>query len=48
MPFATFDEWWVPFTLGVGPAGVYVAEIGEAQCEALALTASAWTVNAHS
>ncbi len=22
---ATFDEWWEPFTLGVGPAGDYVA-----------------------
>jgi SAM-dependent methyltransferase len=23
--FHTFDEWWEPFTLGVGPAGAYVA-----------------------
>jgi SAM-dependent methyltransferase len=23
--FPTFDEWWEPFTLGVGPAGAYVA-----------------------
>jgi SAM-dependent methyltransferase len=22
---ATFDDWWTPFTLGVGPAGSYVA-----------------------
>jgi SAM-dependent methyltransferase len=22
--FATFEEWWHPFTLGVGPAGAYV------------------------
>jgi SAM-dependent methyltransferase len=22
---ATFDDWWGPFTLGVGPAGAYVA-----------------------
>jgi SAM-dependent methyltransferase len=22
--FASFDEWWEPFTLGVGPAGAYV------------------------
>ena len=22
---ATFEEWWEPYTLGVGPAGVYVA-----------------------
>jgi hypothetical protein len=21
---ATFEEWWEPFTLGVGPAGAYV------------------------
>jgi hypothetical protein len=21
----TFEEWWQPFTLGVGPAGAYVA-----------------------
>jgi SAM-dependent methyltransferase len=25
--YATFDEWWEPFTLGVGPAGVYVASL---------------------
>lgn len=23
----SFDEWWMPFTLGVGPAGSYVAQI---------------------
>ena len=23
--FPTFDDWWEPFTLGVGPAGAYVA-----------------------
>jgi SAM-dependent methyltransferase len=23
--FASFDAWWEPFTLGVGPAGAYVA-----------------------
>ena len=23
----TFDDWWEPFTLGVGPAGVYVAAL---------------------
>lgn len=26
---ATFDEWWEPFTLGVGPAGAYVAALPE-------------------
>lgn len=25
--FATFDEWWEPFTLGVGPAGQHVANL---------------------
>lgn len=24
---ATFDEWWKPFTRGVGPAGAYVASL---------------------
>jgi len=24
---ATFDEWWTPFTPGVGPAGAHVARI---------------------
>ena len=23
--FASFEEWWLPYTLGVGPAGAYVA-----------------------
>lgn len=27
--FATFEEWWEPFTLGVGPAGAYVAKLDE-------------------
>ena len=26
--FPTFDDWWEPFTLGVGPAGAYVAGLG--------------------
>jgi SAM-dependent methyltransferase len=25
----TFDDWWEPFTLGVGPAGAFVASLGE-------------------
>jgi SAM-dependent methyltransferase len=25
--FASFEEWWTPFTLGVGPAGGYVASL---------------------
>jgi hypothetical protein len=32
---ATFDDWWEPFTLGVGPAGAYVARLDEAQRDAL-------------
>jgi hypothetical protein len=24
---ASFDDWWRPFTLGVGPAGAYVASL---------------------
>src|SRR2546421_712888 len=27
----TFDDWWHPFTLGVGPAGSYYAQLGEEQ-----------------
>ncbi|HET6651735.1 MAG TPA: class I SAM-dependent methyltransferase [Nocardioides sp.] len=27
--FATFEDWWEPYTLGVGPAGVYVAGLGD-------------------
>ena len=33
--FETFTDWWEPFTLGVGPAGVYVSQLGQAQREAL-------------
>ena len=33
--FPTFDDWWEPFTLGVGPAGAYVAGLDEAAREAL-------------
>ncbi len=34
-PTATFDEWWEPYTLGVGPAGSYVAGLDEAARSAL-------------
>jgi hypothetical protein len=27
---ATFEEWWEPFTLGVGPAGAYVTSLDSA------------------
>lgn len=26
--FSTFDEWWSPYLLGVGPLGVYVGSLG--------------------
>jgi SAM-dependent methyltransferase len=28
---ATFDEWWEPYTLGVGPAGDYAARLDDEQ-----------------
>jgi SAM-dependent methyltransferase len=33
--FATFADWWEPFTLGVGPAGAYVSQLAEARRAAL-------------
>jgi SAM-dependent methyltransferase len=33
--YATFDEWWEPYTLGVGPAGAYVAGLDPSRREAL-------------
>lgn len=33
--FPSFQEWWEPFTLGVGPAGTYVARLDEAGRAAL-------------
>jgi ubiquinone/menaquinone biosynthesis C-methylase UbiE len=27
VPMATFEEWWEPYTLGVGPAGDFVASL---------------------
>jgi SAM-dependent methyltransferase len=32
---ATFEEWWRPFTLGVGPAGEYYNQLEPAQQQAL-------------
>ncbi len=32
---ATFEQWWEPFTLGVGPAGVYVASLDPERRRAL-------------
>jgi SAM-dependent methyltransferase len=31
----SFEEWWEPFTLGVGPAGAFVARLGPAQRDQL-------------
>ena len=59
VPFATFDDWWEPFTLGVGPAGAHVAQLDDAGRDELRATcarllpapfevaASAWCVRAH-
>jgi SAM-dependent methyltransferase len=33
--FATFADWWEPFTLSVGPAGAYVSQLNQAQRGAL-------------
>jgi ubiquinone/menaquinone biosynthesis C-methylase UbiE len=33
--FASFDEWWEPFTFGVGPAGAYVETLDEPALEEL-------------
>lgn len=32
---ASFEEWWQPFTFGVGPAGAYVARLDAQQRDAL-------------
>jgi SAM-dependent methyltransferase len=34
-PYASFDQWWEPFTLGVGPAGAHVASLSPADRAAL-------------
>jgi SAM-dependent methyltransferase len=31
----SFEEWWEPYTMGVGPVGVYAAGLGDEQREAL-------------
>ena len=33
--FATFEEWWEPFTLGVGAVGGYVASLDSVTREQL-------------
>jgi hypothetical protein len=31
----SFDEWWEPFTLGVGPAGAYVTGLADRERDRL-------------
>lgn len=33
--YETVDEWWATFTLGVGPAGAYVAALGDTERDAV-------------
>jgi len=33
--YASFDDWWQPFTMGVGPGGAYVASLDPDRREAL-------------
>lgn len=35
VPFAEFQDWWEPYTFGVGPAGAYVAALDDSGREAL-------------
>ena len=35
LTFASFDDWWDPFTLGVGPAGAYVGGLAPEAVAAL-------------
>lgn len=35
LEMASFDDWWSPYLLGVGPAGDYVAQLADAGREAL-------------
>jgi SAM-dependent methyltransferase len=36
IPFASFDEWWAPYLLGVGPSGAYVASLDDDRRDAVA------------
>jgi SAM-dependent methyltransferase len=35
VPYTGFDEWWEPYTLGVGPAGSYLSGVDSEQYDAL-------------
>jgi len=39
--YGSFDEWWEPFTWGVGPAGAYVQSLADDRREALRRTCAA-------
>lgn len=34
-PYASFDDWWEPFTAGVGPSGAFVARLARSDRDAL-------------
>lgn len=36
--YADFDDWWTPFTLGVGPIGAYLQSIDDGQRQAIRAT----------
>lgn len=42
VPHADFEDWWEPFTLGVGPAGAYVQRLSSERREALRERCRAW------
>ena len=46
LEFATFEEWWDPFTLGVGPAGAYLARLDELGRDAVRAAAQRRTSDA--
>ena len=52
-PYASFDEWWEPYTLAVGPAGAYTARLEPDRRDALRercrerLPDAPFTVTAH-
>jgi SAM-dependent methyltransferase len=33
VPFASYDQWWAPYELGVGPAGDYLASLDDGRRE---------------
>ena len=35
VPMSSFEDWWEPYTLGVGPAGAYLRGLDESQREAV-------------